>query len=134
MSSSESRILRNPKTLMLGLVSLILLAVLACGGAAATPAIPTQDPQATATRAQVPTAEPTAMAPPEAATISRPLVIVSNLEPDHLDWMDGNPGAGTEHYRNSFSEPLTQRIPGSSELRSLAEESWEAVGGDPSHW
>ena len=97
MSSSESRILRNPKTLMLGLVSLILLAVLACGGAAATPAIPTQDPQATATRAQVPTAEPTAVAPPEATaeptaaaspqapTVSRPLVIVSNLEPDHLD-------------------------------------------------
>jgi hypothetical protein len=86
MGSSESSILRNPQTLMLGLVFLILLAVLACGGAAATPAAPTQAPQTSATQAPVPTAESTAVAPPEAtatptaaaspeaATISRPLV------------------------------------------------------------
>jgi peptide/nickel transport system substrate-binding protein len=147
MGSFEIRILRHPKTLMLGLVSLIVLSTLACGGAAATPAAPTQPSQTSATQAlvptteptsaiqtPVPTAEPTAAASPEATIISRPLVIVSNLEPDHLDWMDGNAGAGTEHYRNSFTEPLTQRITGSSELRGLAAESWEAVDGDPSHW
>jgi peptide/nickel transport system substrate-binding protein len=48
--------------------------------------------------------------------------------------MDGDAGAGTEHYRNSFTEPLTQRITASSELRGLSAESWEAVDGNPTHW
>jgi peptide/nickel transport system substrate-binding protein len=73
-------------------------------------------------------------AAPIDAVISRELRIVTNQEPLHLDWMDGNAGASTEHFRNSFVEPLMQRVTGSSELRGVAAESWEAVSGDPAHW
>jgi peptide/nickel transport system substrate-binding protein len=48
--------------------------------------------------------------------------------------MDGNTGASTEHFRNSFVEPLTQRIVNTSQLKGLAAESWETVNGNPAHW
>jgi hypothetical protein len=87
------------------------------------------------TAAPVPQAQPTEVPVPPAPTVISPdLRIVTNQEPQHLDWMDGNSGASTEHFRNSFVEPLTQRVIGSSELRGLAAETWETVDGNPAHW
>lgn len=130
------------KPVLAGVILLLFLLAVACGGAAAPTEEPTSVPESGGGQAAsveptstlAPTTAPVATFEPVASEISRSLVIVSNLEPNHLDWMDGNAGAGTEHFRNSFTEPLTQRITGSSELRGLAAESWESVGGDPSHW
>ncbi|MDA1219859.1 MAG: ABC transporter substrate-binding protein [Chloroflexi bacterium] len=137
------------KTLMLGGLALVFLVAIACGGASAPAEQSANSPQVDGTAAstsqpasnspdgggQIPvvqaTSVPAVHAPSE---ISRPLTIVTFSEEIHLDYMDGNSGPAGEHFRNSFTEPLTQRITGSSELKGLAAESWEAVGGDPAHW
>ena len=126
----------HPKTLVSGAVALVLLVALACGGAAQPEAgeVPAQVPAPQATATQAPVAQPTATPVPAATAISRPLTIVTFAEELHLDYMDGSSGAGGEHFRNSFTEPLTQRITGSSELKGLAAESWETVDGNSAHW
>ena len=112
---------------------MVMLFAIACGGADQPQAADSQTNQAT--QAPAPVAQPTNTPAPEASVeISRQLTIVTFTEETHLDYMDGNSGAGGEHFRNSFTEPLTQRITGSSELRGLSAESWEAVDGNPAHW
>ena len=114
-------------------ISALLVAlafIVGCGGAA-TPEEPTAAPAAPAAPMAQPTNTPSAEAMSE---ISRPLTIVTFAEEQHLDYMDGNSGAGGEHFRNSFTEPLTQRVTGSSELRGLSAESWETVDGSAGHW
>jgi ABC-type transport system substrate-binding protein len=125
-----------PKTLWAGVLALILLVALACSSAAPSGGGEGGGGQISQpTTGPVPQAQPTSTPAPEAPqVISRELRIVTNQEPQHLDWMDGNSGASTEHFRNSFVEPLTQRVIGGSELRGLAAESWETVDGNPAHW
>ena len=123
----------SPAWWLAGLLAVALVTV-ACSGSSAPAAQPTSEPaapQQAATPVAQATNTPAPLAPSE---ISRPLTIVTFAEEQHLDYMDGNSGAGGEHFRNSFTEPLTQRITGSSELRGLSAESWEAVDGDPAHW
>ena len=132
MYSFVNRKVSNGKVIGVWAVTLVLLFALACGGAAA----PAQEPPAApavqpAAPVAMPADTPEPQEPPE---ISRPLTIVTFAEEQHLDYMDGNSGAGGEHFRNSFTDPLTQRITGSSELMGLAAESWEAVDGNAGHW
>jgi len=153
-----NRVFSNRSAIVIGGLILAFAISVACGGAAApvdqspagsqtgvSQAPVTQAPVAQAPVAQAPVAQaPVAQAPVAQATstpapevsleISRALKIVTFSEEIHLDYMDGNSGPAGEHFRNSFTEPLIQRITGSSELKGLSAESWEAVDGDPAHW
>ena len=139
MNLSFFRMFCLGRVLGMTLLATALLSIIACGESEAPAEEPASQPEPVAQQQTAPTAVPMAEptntpAPTEPAEISRALTIVTFAEEQHLDYMDGNSGAGGEHFRNSFTEPLTQRIIGSSELRGLSAESWEAVDGDPSHW
>jgi hypothetical protein len=93
-----------PKTLWAGALALILFIALACSSAAPSGGGEGGEGQVSQpTTGPVPQAQPTNTPMPEAPTlVSRELRIVTNQEPQHLDWMDGNSGASTKHFRNSF--------------------------------
>ena len=140
--------LSGARFLMLTLFVVLLAAAVACGGAAqpetsgssqaptAMPAAATQAPAMPAAATQAPVAQPTNTPMPAApAEVSRELKLVTFMEPLGMDWMGCcATGASTEHFRNSFVDPLTERITGSSEIKGLAAKEWEMVGGSPSHW
>ena len=135
MFSFANRKVSKGKVIVVWAVTLVLLLALACGGAAAPAQEPAAEPAVPAAPPAAPVAQPAnTPEPQEPPEISRPLTIVTFAEEQHLDYMDGNSGAGGEHFRNSFTDPLTQRITGSSELIGLAAESWEAVDGNAGHW
>lgn len=139
MNASAFGMVCRGRILGMTLLAIGLAMIIACGESAAPaddePIESAPAPQQQAASTAVPAAQPTnTPAPPEPEEISRPLTIVTFAEEQHMDYMDGNSGAGGEHFRNSFTEPLTQRVTGSSELRGLSAESWETVDGNPSHW
>ena len=85
--------LGSPAWWLAGLLAVALVTV-ACGGSSAPADQPAAEPAAPQQAATPVPQATTAPAPPAPSEISRPLTIVTFAEEQHLDYMDGNSGAG----------------------------------------
>ena len=116
------------------LVSLIAIATVvliatACGGT--TAAAPNAGSPPASAR---PTAQPAAVPnPANPKIVTRNLTFVAVDEPAHIDWTNGNPGATTEFFRDSFNDTLTWKPDAaSSQIAPRLAESWQQVA--PNEW